>query len=34
MMRNGSPILIVEDNETDILCLKEALEKNDIGKEK
>ena len=33
MMRNGSPILIVEDNETDILCLKEAFEKNDIGKE-
>lgn len=32
MMRNGSPLLIVEDNETDILCLKKAFEKNGIGK--
>jgi CheY-like chemotaxis protein len=32
MMRNGSPLLIVEDNETDVLCLKEAFEKNGIGK--
>jgi CheY-like chemotaxis protein len=32
MMRNGAPLLIVEDNETDILCLKEAFEKNGIGK--
>ena len=31
-MRNGSPLLIVEDNETDVLCLKEAFEKNGIGK--
>lgn len=31
-MRNGSPLLIVEDNETDIMCLKKAFEKNGIGK--
>lgn len=31
-MRNGSPLLIVEDNETDIMCLKKALEKSGIGK--
>lgn len=31
-MRNGNPLLIVEDNETDILCLKEAFEKKGIGK--
>ena len=32
MMRNGSPILIVEDNETDIMCLKRAFEKIGIKK--
>ena len=32
MMRNGSPLLIVEDNETDVLCLKKAFEKSGIGK--
>ena len=32
MMRNGSPLLIVEDNETDVMCLKKAFEKNGIGK--
>ncbi len=32
MMRNGSPLLIVEDNETDVLCMKKAFEKNGIGK--
>jgi CheY-like chemotaxis protein len=32
MMRNGSPLLIVEDNETDARCLKDAFEKNGIGK--
>ncbi len=32
MMRNGSPILIVEDNETDVMCLKMAFEKNGINK--
>ena len=31
-MRNGSPLLIVEDNETDIMCLKKAFEKSGIGK--
>ncbi len=31
-MRNGSPLLIVEDNETDVLCMKKAFEKNGIGK--
>lgn len=31
-MRNGNPLLIVEDNETDILCLKKAFEKSGIGK--
>lgn len=31
-MRNGSPLLIVEDNEVDALCLKRAFEKNGIGK--
>jgi CheY-like chemotaxis protein len=32
MMRNGSPLLIVEDNETDVLCLKKAFEKHGVGK--
>ena len=32
MMRNGSPLLIVEDNETDVQCLKEAFEKQGITK--
>lgn len=32
MMRSGSPLLIVEDNETDVMCLKKAFEKNGIGK--
>ena len=32
MMRNGSPLLIVEDNETDVLCLKKAFEKSGVGK--
>jgi CheY-like chemotaxis protein len=32
MMRNGSPLLIVEDNETDVMCLKKAFEKCGIGK--
>ena len=32
IMRNGSPLLIVEDNETDVLCLKKAFEKSGIGK--
>lgn len=32
MMRNGSPLLIVEDNETDVMCLKKAFEKTGIGK--
>lgn len=31
-MRNGSPLMIVEDNETDIMCLKRAFEKNGISK--
>lgn len=31
-MRNGSPLLIVEDNETDVMCLKKAFEQNGIGK--
>lgn len=31
-MRNGSPLLIVEDNETDVMCLKQAFEKTGIGK--
>lgn len=31
-MRNGSPLLIVEDNETDVMCLKKAFEKKGIGK--
>ncbi|MBT3921756.1 MAG: response regulator, partial [Nitrospina sp.] len=32
MMRNGNPLLIVEDNETDLQCLKEAFEKQGIKK--
>jgi CheY-like chemotaxis protein len=32
MMRNGSPLLIVEDNETDVMCLKKAFEKSGIRK--
>jgi len=32
MRRSGSPLLIVEDNETDIMCLKKAFEKSGIGK--
>ncbi len=32
MMRNGNPLLIIEDNETDIMCLKKAFEKSGIGK--
>ncbi|MBC8283909.1 MAG: response regulator [Nitrospinae bacterium] len=32
MMRNGSPLMIVEDNETDIICLKRAFEKNGVSK--
>lgn len=31
-MRNGSPLMIVEDNETDIICLKRAFEKNGVSK--
>lgn len=31
-MRNGNPLLIIEDNETDIMCLKKAFEKSGIGK--
>ena len=32
MIRSGSPLLVVEDNETDVFCLKQAFEKNGIGK--
>jgi len=32
MMRNGNPLMIVEDNETDIICLKRAFEKNGVSK--
>ncbi len=32
MMRNGSPLMIVEDNETDVMCLKKAFEKSGVGK--
>ena len=32
MMRNGSPLMFVEDNETDIMCLKRAFEKNGVSK--
>jgi CheY-like chemotaxis protein len=32
MMRNGSPLMIVEDNETDVMCLKRAFEKNGVSK--
>ncbi len=31
-MRNGSPLMIVEDNETDIMCMKRAFEKNGVSK--
>ncbi len=31
-MRNSGPILIVEDNETDALCLEKAFEENGIEK--
>ena len=31
-MRNGSPLMIVEDNETDVMCLKRAFEKNGVSK--
>lgn len=31
-MRNGSPLMIVEDNETDVMCLKRAFEKNGVAK--
>ena len=31
-MRNGNPLMIVEDNETDIICLKRAFEKNGVSK--
>ncbi len=32
MMRNGSPLMIVEDNETDIMCMKRAFAKNGVSK--
>ncbi len=32
MMRNGSPMLIVEDNETDVMCIMRAFEKNGVTK--
>jgi CheY-like chemotaxis protein len=32
MMRNGSPLMIVEDNETDVMCIKRAFEKNGVSK--
>ncbi len=31
-MRNGSPLMIVEDNETDVICIKRAFEKNGVSK--
>lgn len=31
-MRNGSPLMIIEDNETDIMCIKRAFEKNGVSK--
>lgn len=31
-MRNGSPLMIVEDNETDVMCIKRAFEKNGVSK--
>lgn len=31
-MRNGSPLMIVEDNETDIMGIKRALKKNGVSK--
>ena len=32
MMRNGSPLMIVGDNETDVMCIKRAFEKNGVSK--
>jgi len=32
MMRNGSPLMIVEDNETDVMCLMRAFKKNGVSK--
>ncbi|MBN4079748.1 response regulator [bacterium AH-315-C08] len=32
MMRNGNPLMIVEDNETDIMCIKRAFKKNGVSK--